>query len=114
MAGFEYCNTFPPLNTDIGGFAFKNVHDLIKQYKHGFNAVQSYAEHSLVVKMNYMDLFCRTRCAIKYHLVLTDEGKVEPLNVDNAPSDIHEFIGYRLPDEIYYYLSKVNKCFKYY
>ncbi|CAG8489148.1 3402_t:CDS:10 [Paraglomus brasilianum] len=106
LAGFEYCNTFPPLNTDLGGFAFKNVHDLIKQYKHGFNAVQSYAEHSLVVKMNYMDLFCRTRCAIKYHLVLTDEGKVEPLNVDNAPSDIHEFIGYRLPDEIYYYLSK--------
>ncbi|CAG8439730.1 12089_t:CDS:10 [Ambispora leptoticha] len=106
LAGFEYCTTFPPLNTEFSSFTFKSVHDLIKQYKTGFNAVQNYADHPGVIKQNYMDIFCRTRCAIKYHLVLTDEGKVEPLNSDNAPSDIHEFIGYRLPDEIYYYLSK--------
>ncbi|KAG9301630.1 hypothetical protein G9A89_016700 [Geosiphon pyriformis] len=105
LAGFEYCGTFPPL-TEYTSFTFKSVHDLIKQFKTGFNAVQSYADHSGVIKQNYMDIFCRTRCAIKYHLVLTDEGRVEPLNADNAPSDIHEFIGYRLPDEIYYYLSK--------
>ncbi|MBM6387600.1 MAG: hypothetical protein JSY10_27070 [Paenibacillus sp.] len=28
------------------------------------------------------------------------------MNVENAPNDIHEFIGYRLPDEIYYYLMR--------
>ncbi|CAG8485691.1 2066_t:CDS:10 [Ambispora gerdemannii] len=106
LAGFEYCGTFPPLNTEFSSFTFKSVHDLIKQYKTGFNAVQNYADHAGVIKQNYMDIFCRTRCAIKYHLVLTDEGRVEPLNAENAPSDIHEFIGYRLPDEIYYYLSK--------
>ncbi|POG64340.1 hypothetical protein GLOIN_2v1676459 [Rhizophagus irregularis DAOM 181602=DAOM 197198] len=39
-------------------------------------------------------------------MVLTDDGKIEPLNVENAPTDIHDVIGYRLPDEIYYYLSK--------
>lgn len=26
--------------------------------------------------------------------------------MDTAPTDIHEFIGYRLPDEVYYYLSR--------
>jgi hypothetical protein len=38
--------------------------------------------------------------------VLTDEGEVKPLNIEQAPNDIHEFIGYRLPDEVYYYLVR--------
>lgn len=28
------------------------------------------------------------------------------MNIENAPNDIHEFIGYRLPDELYYYLMR--------
>lgn len=53
-----------------------------------------------------MDQFCRTRCAMRHQPILTDEGHVEPMNVAHAPNDIHEFIGYRLPDEVYYYLSR--------
>ncbi|CAB4431514.1 unnamed protein product [Rhizophagus irregularis] len=106
LAGFEICNTFPPLNSEYSTFTFKSVHDLVKQHRTGFNAVQNYAEHAGVIKSNYVDTYCRTRCAIKYHMVLTDDGKIEPLNVENAPTDIHDVIGYRLPDEIYYYLSK--------
>ena len=59
-----------------------------------------------VSKTNYMDMFCRARCVIKYHPILTDEGEVRPLNPEMAPNDIHEFIGYRLPDELYYYLMR--------
>ncbi|CAG8438708.1 9726_t:CDS:10 [Diversispora eburnea] len=106
LAGFEYCGTFPPLNSEFVGFSFKGVHDLIKQHRNGFNAVQSYADHAAVMKTNYIETFCRTRCAIKYHMILTDEGKVEPLNSESSPSDIHDVIGYRLPDEVYYYLSR--------
>jgi hypothetical protein len=39
-------------------------------------------------------------------LVLTDEGQVRPLNAEHAPNDIHELVGYRLPDELYYYLMR--------
>ncbi|KAG0166946.1 hypothetical protein DFQ30_006536, partial [Apophysomyces sp. BC1015] len=106
LAGFEYCPSFPPLNTNVISFTFKGVHDLIKQHKTGFNAVQSYSDDPSVSKSNYVDTFCRTRCAIKYHLVLTEDGEVKPLNAESAPNDIHEFIGYRLPDELYYYLMR--------
>lgn len=82
------------------------VHDLIKQHKTGFNAVQAYSDNIMVAKTNYIDTFCRTRCAVKYHLVINEEGEVKPMNVENAPNDIHEFIGYRLPDEVYYYLMR--------
>ena len=43
---------------------------------------------------------------MRHHPILTDEGHVEPMNLAQAPTDIHEFIGYRLPDEVYYYISR--------
>lgn len=82
------------------------VHDLIKQNKTGMNAVRSHADDPSMSKTNYGDTFCRARCAIKFHPVMTDEGEVKPLNADQAPNDIHDFIGYRLPDELYYYLMR--------
>ncbi|KAL0092293.1 PIN domain-like protein [Phycomyces blakesleeanus] len=104
LAGFEYCPSFPPFNTNVISFSFKGVHDLIKQHKTGLNAIQFYSNDPTVSKTNYVDAFFRARCAIRYHLIMTDEGEVRPLNVDQAPNDIHELIGYRLPDELYYYL----------
>ncbi|CEG64051.1 hypothetical protein RMATCC62417_01095 [Rhizopus microsporus] len=106
LAGFEYCPSFPPLNTSVVSFTFKGVHDLIKQHKTGFNAVQAYSDNPIIAKTHYVDIFCRTRCAVKYHLIITDEGEIKPLNIEHAPNDIHEFIGYRLPDELYYYLMR--------
>lgn len=105
LCGSEHCPTFPPLAED-GGFTFKNIHDLLRQHRTGFNAVKAHADSPLVVKSSYVDIFCRTRCAMKYQPILTDEGHIEPMNKDEAPSDIHEFIGYRLPDEVYYFLSR--------
>lgn len=104
FAGFEYCTTFPPLQEM--SFTFKSTLELIKQYKSGFNAAQSYADHPEVSRMNYTSMFCRTRCAVKYHIILTEDGRTEPLNLEDAPNDIHEFIGYRLPEEVYRLLSQ--------
>ncbi|CAO3565577.1 unnamed protein product [Mortierella alpina] len=105
LAGFDHCPTFPPLSAE-GAFAFKSIHELLLQHRTGFNAVKAYADSPQVVKSNYVDLFCRTRCAMRHQPILTDEGHIEPMNVAQAPSDIHEFIGYRLPDEVYYYMSR--------
>ncbi|KAG0214762.1 hypothetical protein BGX28_001397 [Mortierella sp. GBA30] len=105
LAGFDHCPTFPPLSAE-GAFAFKSIHELLLQHRTGFNAVKAYADAPQVVKSNYVDLFCRTRCAMRHQPILTDEGHIEPMNVGQAPTDIHEFIGYRLPDEVYYYISR--------
>lgn len=77
---------------------------MVKHHKTGFNVVQAYADDPSVSKTHYIDTFCRTRCAVKYHLVYTDDGEVRPLHHERAPSDLHEIIGYRLPDEVYFYL----------
>ena len=33
-------------------------------------------------------------------------GKIEEMNRADAPKDVHEFIGQRLPEELYFYLSR--------
>lgn len=105
LCGFELCITFPPLVSDVG-FTFAATVDLVRRYKSGFNAANGYADHPGVVQTKYIDLSTRTRSAIKYHMILTSDGSVQPLNANDAPTDIHEFIGYRLPEEVYFYLSK--------
>jgi hypothetical protein len=56
--------------------------------------------------LDYLDRYRRVRLSIIHHVVLTSRGAVEPFKSDHAPSDIHEFIGQRLPEELYFYLSK--------
>ncbi|GJJ68247.1 hypothetical protein EMPS_00593 [Entomortierella parvispora] len=103
LAGFDQFTTFPPLATEVA-FSFKNIHDLLRQHRTGFNAVKAHVDNPQVAK--YVDSFCRARCAMRHQPILNDDGHIEPMNLEQAPSDIHEFIGYRLPDEVYYFLSR--------
>ncbi|VVT45462.1 uncharacterized protein SAPINGB_P000758 [Magnusiomyces paraingens] len=58
-------------------------------------------------KEKYVIKFQKAYATILYQPVLKENGKVEPIpSEDEWPSDIHEFVGQRLPDEIYFYLSK--------
>ncbi|KAF2705855.1 PIN domain-like protein [Pleomassaria siparia CBS 279.74] len=54
----------------------------------------------------YADKYRRARLSIKHHPILTVDGKVTPMEEGQMPNDGHEFIGQRLPDEIYHYLAK--------
>jgi hypothetical protein len=67
--------------------------------------------NNVVIALNgeggpYTDAYRRSLLSVKHHAILTKEGKVSIYKVDDAPGDIHECIGQRLPDEIYFYLSK--------
>jgi hypothetical protein len=54
----------------------------------------------------YTDLFRKAKMAVKHSIVIKQDGKAGPLDVDHAPGGIHEFIGQRLPDEVYLYFQK--------
>ena len=58
------------------------------------------------VKGQYLDQYKRVMARVKHHVVITAEGDVEALNKKNAPDDVHECIGLRLPEELYMYLSR--------
>jgi hypothetical protein len=105
--------------------ALKATVDMVKFYKTGALAVMAFADHPTVRSLQFQDHFARTRCTIKYSLILASDGTVTPLPLaitpptrgspahpphhagnNEVPSDLHEIFTHRLPDEVYYYLSR--------
>lgn len=70
----------------------------------GISACLSHQADPQVRQLDYIDAYKRTRLAVKHEIILTEGGKVEPFHAANVPSDLHELVGQRLPDELYYYL----------
>lgn len=56
--------------------------------------------------LQYTDRYKRAFLSVKHHVFMDVDGKVVPLDWQNAPSDVHELIGQRLPEELYFYVSK--------
>lgn len=55
--------------------------------------------------VNFLERFQKAYSAIQYQPAVKESGKVEPVTPEeDTPSDIHEFIGQRLPDELYFYV----------
>lgn len=58
------------------------------------------------VRDKYADQYKRAVANVRHHIIVTAEGDIIPLDKEHAPSDIHEFIGLRLPEELYMYLCR--------
>lgn len=122
LVGSDHCPPFPPT---VHEQALKATVDMVKYYKTGHAAVSALSEHPAVKSMQYLDQFARTRSMVKYSLILSSEGTVMPLPVAlpsppnhghghhnhhptaaEIPQDLHEIFTNRLPDEIFFYLSR--------
>jgi hypothetical protein len=123
LVGFDYAQPFPPT---VHEQALKATIDMVKYYKSGHAAVSVYTDHPAVKSIQYPDTYARTRSMVKYSLILSVEGSVQPLplalpspnpphggnhhshhpTAADIPADLHEIFTHRLPDEIYFYLSR--------
>lgn len=119
LVGFDHSPPFPPT---VHEQALKATVDMVKYYKSGHAAVSVFSDHPAVKTIQYSDHYARTRSMIRYSLILSSEGTVLPLPLATAghghpnnhphptaadiPQDLHEIFTNRLPDEIYYYLSR--------
>lgn len=63
-------------------------------------------ENPQVQALKYADRYKRAIMTIRHHVVMEKNGVVAPLNFDDAPGDVHEFVGQRLPEELFFYISK--------
>jgi hypothetical protein len=124
LIGFDIYPAFPPTMHDQ---ALKATVDMVKYYKTGHQTVGAFGDHPSVKGSNYMEHYARTRAMIKFSLILSSEGTVMPLplaitspassggsnnhhshqlTAADIPIDLHDVFTNRLPDEIYYYLSR--------
>lgn len=123
LVGFDHSPPFPPTTHEQ---ALKATVDMVKYYKSGHAAVSAFVDHPTVKSIQYPDHYARTRSMIKYSLIFTWDGQVMPLplvvntpsghghpshhphhpTAADIPADLHEIFTNRLPDEIYFYLSR--------
>jgi len=110
LAGSHFLPTLPNLDAQnarpkvskLGGA----IELIMNHGRTGHQVVMNNRDDPIFQRINYVDRYRRARLAVKHHPILTSEGKVEPLLESQLPNDSHEFIGQRLPDEIFYYMSR--------
>jgi len=59
-----------------------------------------------VKQLEYADRYKKAIMTLRHHVVLETAGRVLPMDLEHAPGDVHEFVGQRLPEELYFYISK--------
>jgi hypothetical protein len=93
---------------------------MVRLYKSGHGAVATYAEHPIVKTQGYAEQYARARSLVRFSLILASEGLIQPLplalpsggpgahavTAAEIPSDLHDIFTHRLPDELYFYLSR--------
>ncbi|KAF2126461.1 PIN domain-like protein [Dothidotthia symphoricarpi CBS 119687] len=109
LAGTSFLPTLPSLNTPNRTELLK-PHSAIKMImsngRTGYSVVMNNREDPRFEQLNYLDRYRKARLAVKNHPIFTTDGDYKPLNSGSLPNDAHEYLGARLPNEVYYYLSQ--------
>lgn len=109
LAGTRFLPTLPNLESPRANKQSKPIgaiEMIMSQGRSGYSVVEQNREDPRLQASDYLDRYRKARLAVKHHPVLTVEGKVEPILEAQLPNDSHEFIGQRLPDEVYHYMSR--------
>lgn len=110
LAGSGLLCTFPPLENPTlysKGYSFRDVVNLILSCGRNVTSVcAQYQDDARIKELDYLDRYRKAVIAIKHHIVITRDGNVETLDAEHAPSDVHDCVGQRLPEELVMYLSR--------
>lgn len=109
LLGSPYLRTFPLFENTYPGKGL-NFRDALAMFNtSGRNATSlcnQFEEDRRVYDLQYLDRYRRALMTVKHHVILDVDGRVSLLDSENATSDMHELIGQRLPEELYFYMSK--------
>jgi 5'-3' exonuclease len=109
LAGTPFLPTLPNLSSPNRTELLK-PHGAIKMImtngRTGYSVVINNQDDPRFGQLNYVDRYRKARLAIKNHPIITVDGKIEPMNSGSLPNDAFEYLGQRLPDELYHYHSK--------
>lgn len=110
LSGCEMLEPLPILTHSVSNRKIQHLPQVLELMKNpaksGFAVCKQAQEDPVMRRSDYLDRFRRRRLAVKHQVIMTAEGKVEPFESDEVPADLHEVIGQRLPDELYFYLSR--------
>ena len=108
LLGSVFLPMFPPLERITNGKP--TLRDALSLLMNAGRSViqlcHQYREDAQVQNLQYADRYKKAVMTIKHHVVLRIDGTEAPLDFEHAPGDVHEFVGQRLPEELFFYISK--------
>lgn len=105
LLGSSFIPTFPVLQRISGA----NIRDALNMLSRGPPVLQlcaQYKDDPSVSALNYADRYKKAVMTIRHHVIITTDGNVQPMDLAHAPGDVHAFVGQRLPDELFFYISR--------
>ena len=110
LLGSSFLPTFPPFEPPAYPGKGATIRDALPMFNvAGRNALAlcaQFEEDRRMQELQYTDCYKRAYMTVKHHVHMDVDGKVAPMDPENTSSDMHELIGQRLPEELYFYLSK--------
>ena len=111
LSGTTLLPSLPPLNNGPAANRkspkVRQVLDMMRNNgQSGISLCTNFRDDPQMERQDYLDRYRRNRLAVKHQVVLSKDGKAEPFDANHVPGDVHEVIGQRLPDELYFYLSQ--------
>ncbi|RHZ70405.1 hypothetical protein CDV55_107926 [Aspergillus turcosus] len=110
LLGSSFLRTFPGFENPTFPAKSVSIRDALPIFNQaGRNALAlcaQFEDDRRVQELQYADAYKRAFMTVKHHVIMDVDGKVAPMDWENASSDMHELIGQRLPEELYFYLSK--------
>ncbi|KAL9606814.1 MAG: hypothetical protein Q9179_000022 [Wetmoreana sp. 5 TL-2023] len=107
LAGSKLLPAFPPLKNSNKGYSIRDVIALVGGSGPSVvNLCNQYPDDANIQRLNYVDRYKQAITSIRHHIAITMEGDIEALDGANAPSDVHDCVGQRLPEELNMYLSR--------
>lgn len=109
LLGTSFTPTFPILEAMTGTKSTGIVDAITLLNGAGKSVIQLcnfHRDHPQVQALSYADRYKKAIMTIRHHVIMEKNGVVAPQNFDEAPGDVHEFVGQRLPEELFFYISK--------
>jgi Temperature dependent protein affecting M2 dsRNA replication len=107
LLGGPFLPTFPPLDRS-GGPKVSPREALSMLNNAGRSVIQLCNQYrdDQAQALDYEDKYKRAVLSLKHHVVLDKDGKAILMGSEYEAGDAHEFIGLRLPEELYFYISR--------
>ena len=110
LAGSSFLSTLPPLENDVSSLPklpkIQAAAELLKQRKADGNTICLQYRQEDAVTDAYIEKYRKALSSVKHHVILRPNGDIGMLDFANVPSDGYKFMGQRLPDELFTYMSR--------
>lgn len=110
LAGSSFLPTLPALGDmlPVSKPPIRAAADMLKQRNMSASTLclQLQQDDPVFAAMNYVERYYKACSSIKQHVIMRPDGAIATLDTPNAPFDVHAFMGQRLPDELFAYMSR--------